>query len=88
MDWPTGHYPFNRFAKSCHLDNLEDTLNRDRLMFGINDVDLLDQFLVAGKDASFDYVINTCNAYEIKKETADLLGDESVADILVQGTYV
>lgn len=57
-------------------------------MFGINDVDvdLLDQFLVTGKDASFDYVINTCNTYDIKKKPGELYGDhESVANILING---
>lgn len=70
------------------MDCLEDTLNRDRLMFGINDmvdVDLLDQFLVAGKDASFDYVINACNSYDIKKKPGELFGDESIGDILLNG---
>lgn len=74
-----------RFAKTYHLDSFEDSLNRDRLMFGVNDEDLLDQFLVAGKDASFDYVINTCNSYDIKKKPGELFSDESVANLLIEG---
>lgn len=55
-----------RLAESCDFQNLEDSLVRDRLVFGVNNSDLREQLLNDGGDPPLDDIIQICGELDCK----------------------
>lgn len=52
----------SRLAKTCAFDGLEESLVRDRVIFGLNDTQLKNEIIERGGDPSLGEAIDLCNA--------------------------
>lgn len=60
-----------RLAKTCKFDALEGSLIRDRIIFGVHDMELRNKFLKEGGDPTLVDVIEVC-----RKTTEPVPGDD------------
>lgn len=51
----------SRLAKACAFDGLEESLVRDRVIFGLKDVQLKNEIIERGGDPSLGEAIHLCN---------------------------
>lgn len=51
----------SRLAKACAFDGLEESLVRDRVIFGLKDVQLKNKIIERGGDPSLGEAIQLCN---------------------------
>lgn len=76
-----------RLAKACGFESQEESLIRDRIIFGVVDVALREKFMQDGGDPSLEDVINVCGQLEkrISAEKDDpLIGEGGAKSIAVQ----
>lgn len=51
-----------RLAKTCKFNGLEESLIRDRIIFGVHDMELRNKFLKEGGDPSLKEVVEICRS--------------------------
>lgn len=51
-----------RLAKLCQFNMLEESLIRDRIIFGVHDMELRNKFLKIGGDPSLEQVVEMCRS--------------------------
>lgn len=51
-----------RLAKTCKFNGLEESLIRDRIIFGVHDMELRNKFLKDGGDPTLKEVVETCRS--------------------------
>lgn len=60
-------------AKSCNFFDLEESLIRDRIVFGVNNAEIREQLLNDGGDPSLDDIIQICSkAKRVNREREDV----------------
>lgn len=51
-----------RLAKTCNFRALEESLIRDRIIFGVHDMDLRNRFIKRGGDPTLKEVVEMCRS--------------------------
>lgn len=78
-------------AKNCRFDNQEESLIRDRIIFGLKDIRLRDDIIRAGGDPSLEYIVQKCRRFAVDGEDGKPLCDdrtENAFQIFMTGLFM
>lgn len=73
-----------QLMKFCHFKGLEESMLRDRVVFGLRDAKIRDDFIEAGGDPKLEHIVGVCQFLDRQREKhqagsfdVDMFGSEN-----------